>query len=174
MAKLSARGQKWLKCLHIYSASMWVGCATVLVVMQFVIQPESGRELYGILATLDFIDLCILVPGAIGTLLTALVYSIWTNWGWFRHNWIIVKWIICIFGTVLGTFWLGSWLSGMAHIADIKGIEALTDPLYVSHQHHSLVFGTIQAGSIILALFISTLKPWRKKKWEGVKSSFDV
>jgi len=78
MKKLSVKGQKWLKSLHIYSACVWVGCATTLTIMQFFIKPDNGSELYGIVATLDFIDLFILVPGAMGTLLTALVYSIWT------------------------------------------------------------------------------------------------
>ena len=97
MKKLSVRGQKWLKAVHIYSGCVWIGCATVLSVMPYFVHPESDGELYGIQYTLDFIDLFILVPGAIGTFLTALIYSIWTNWGWFKHNWITVKWVICLF-----------------------------------------------------------------------------
>lgn len=164
MRKLSVKGQKWLKCLHIYSAAVWVGCATVLPIMQFFIAPDNGSELYGILTTLDFIDLFILVPGAIGTFLTALMYSIWTHWGWFKHKWIIVKWIICIFGMIFGTFWLGPWISEMSHIAKDIGMEALTDPLYVNNRYNSLVFGTLQTATVIFALFISTLKPWKNKK----------
>lgn len=164
MTKLSITGQKWLKCLHIYFASIWVGCATVLTVMQFFIEPESGSELYGSVATIDFIDLFILVPGAIGTFLTALVYSIWTKWGWFKHNWIIVKWIICISGIIFGTFWLGPWISGMSDIAKNKGMQALTDSSYLSNRYNSIVFGTFQLCTIIFAMFISTLKPWKKKK----------
>ena len=164
MKNLSAKGQKWLKCLHIYSACVWVGCATVLTVMQFFIEPENGSELYGIVATLDFLDLFILVPGAIGTFLTALVYSIWTNWGWFKHNWIIVKWIICIFGIIFGTFWLGPWISEMSNIAKNKGMEALTDSLYTGNRYKVMVLGTFQTWTITFAMFISTLKPWKKKK----------
>lgn len=164
MKKLSAKGQKWLKCLHIYAGCVWVGCATALTVMQFVVKPEDGRELYGILYTLDFIDLFILVPGAIGTFLTALVYSIWTHWGWFKHNWITVKWIICAFGIVFGTFWLGPWLSGMTHMAEDLGLKALSDPEYLSNKRNLTIFGTFQALSIIFAVFVSTLKPWKRKK----------
>ena len=164
MKKLSGRGQKWLKCLHIYAGCVWVGCATVLTIMQFVVNPEDGGELYGILYTLDFIDLFILVPGAIGTFLTALVYSIWTHWGWFKHNWISVKWIICAFGLVFGTFWLGPWLSDMAHTAQNLGLKALSDPEYLSDRRNLVIFGTFQALTVIFAVFISTLKPWKKKK----------
>lgn len=163
MANLSVKGQKWLKCLHIYSACVWVGCATVLPVMQFFINPDSGGELYGVIATLEFIDLYILVPGAIGTFLTALVYSIWTNWGWFKHKWITVKWVICLFGMIFGTFWLGPWISDMTQIAKEIGMDALADPRYLTSRYNSLIFGTLQSATVVFALFISTLKPWRKK-----------
>ncbi|WP_136798466.1 MULTISPECIES: hypothetical protein [Desulfosediminicola] len=163
MKKLSSKGQKWLKCLHIYSGTVWVGCATTLAIMQFFVNPSTGPELYGIVATLDFIDLFILVPGAIGTFVTALVYSIWTHWGWFKHNWITVKWIICIFGLVFGTFALGPWTSEMAVIAKERGLDALADTQYLSNKQNSMIFGTIQALTVIFAVFISTLKPWKKK-----------
>ena len=164
MKSLSVKGQRWLKCLHIYFGCVWVGCATVLTIIPFFIKPNNGSELYGIVATLDFIDLYILVPGAIGTFLTSLVYSTWTKWGWFKHNWIKVKWIICIFGIVFGTFWLGPWISDMALITKEKGMQALTDQQYLSNRHNSMVFGTFQACTVIFAVLISTIKPWKKKK----------
>ncbi|MFH2130309.1 MAG: hypothetical protein ABIK68_08030 [bacterium] len=167
MKKMGANGQKWLKSFHILFGCVWIGCGITLIVLQFTISPTDGRELYGIVATMDFIDLFILVPGAIGTLLTALIYSIWTNWGWFKHNWITVKWIICAFGIVFGTFWLGPWLSGMAHIAGEKGMAALTDPQYTHNRLMNAIFGSIQVATIIFAAFISVLKPWRKKKVKG-------
>ena len=164
MKKMGVRGQRWLKCFHILSGSVWIGCAVTLMVKQFFMSPADGRQLYGIVSTLDFIDLFILVPGAIGTFITALIYSIWTKWGWFKHNWITVKWIICITGIVFGTFWLGPWLSGMAHIAGEKGMVALTDPTYEHNRLMSMTFGTAQGLTVIFAAFISVLKPWKKKK----------
>ena len=166
MKKLSIKGQKWLKCLHVYSACVWAGCATMLMIMPFVLDPQRDSELYGILWTLDFIDMKILVPGAMGTLFTGLVYSIWTNWGWFKHNWIIVKWVICLFGIIYGTFWLGPWLSEMTHISKELGLKALSDPQYLENRQNSLLFGTLQALTIIFAVFVSSLKPWKNKKKE--------
>ena len=162
MRKLGVRGQRWLKCFHVFSGCVWVGCAVTLMVKQFFVSPADGRELYGIVSTLDFIDLFILVPGAIGTLLTSLIYSIWTKWGWFKHNWITVKWIICAFGIVFGTFWLGPWLSGMADMADTSGLLALSDTDYLHNRLMSMTFGTAQGLTVIFAVFISVLKPWKK------------
>lgn len=164
MKKLGVTGQKWLKAFHILVASVWVGCAIVLTVKQFLLTADDGRQLYGILATLDFIDLYILVPGAIGTLLTAIIYSTMTNWGWFKHNWITVKWTICLYGIIFGTYPLGPWLSEMAQIAGDLGLQALTDATFIHNRELSLIFGTFQAATIVFAVFISVLKPWKKKK----------
>ena len=75
-----------------------------------------------------------------------------------------MKWIICVFGLVFGTFWLGPWLSDMAAIAKHQGLKALNDPQYMNNQQNSIIFGTIQATTIIFAVFISTLKSWKRKK----------
>ena len=37
MKKLSSKGQKWLKSLHIYSGCVWVGCATTLTTSLYVL-----------------------------------------------------------------------------------------------------------------------------------------
>ena len=162
MLKMSSQAQKWLKSFHIYAACVWIGCATVLSIVMLKIDPKSGAELYGVLSTLDFIDLYILVPGAMGILVSGLVYSVWTNWGWFKHKWIMVKWIICLSGIVFGTFWLGPWLSEMVEISQKLGLEALADDTYIKNQQSFMILGTFQALTIIFAAVISTLKPWRK------------
>ena len=164
MKKLGSRGQRWLKGFHSLFACMWVGAAICLSVKQFFIDPADGGELYGITATMDFVDIYIIIPGAIGVLLTGIVYSVWTNWGWFKHNWITVKWIVCIYGVAFGTYPLGPWMSGLAHISKDKGLAAFSDPTFVHNQKMLLVFGTFQAATLVVAVFLTALKPWKKKK----------
>ena len=161
--KLSVSGQRWLKCFHVLSAGVWVGCAVTLATKQFFVAPAQGSELFGILSTLNFIDLCILVPGAMGVLVTGLIYSIWTNWGWFRHNWVTVKWAICAFGIIFGTYPLGPWLGDITRIAGEKGLSSYQDTAFTHNLLMLRVFGTFQAATIVFALFVSVLKPWRKK-----------
>ena len=43
MKKLGARGQRWLKVFHLFSACLWVGAAVVLSVKQFFVR-QFGRE----------------------------------------------------------------------------------------------------------------------------------
>ena len=65
MKKLSPKGQRWLKGFHSFFACMWVGAAVVLSVKQFFVHPSSGGELYGITATMDFIDIYIIISSNI-------------------------------------------------------------------------------------------------------------
>ena len=113
---------------------------------------------------MDFIHIFVIIPGAIGVLLTGVVFSLWTNWGWFRHNWISVKWVICLYGVGFGTYPLGPWMSGLDRISQEKGLAALADPTYLHNQTMLYTFGTFQAATLIFAVFITALKPWKKKE----------
>jgi hypothetical protein len=164
MKKLRAKGQKWLKCFHIFFSCLWVGAAVSLVISQAGLSATDGKMLYGIDMTRKFIDDFIIIPGAVGSLITGLLYSIYTNWGFFKHNWITVKWVINIGGVIFGTFWLGAWLNGCPPISKELGLGALSDPTYVHYATMNKWFGAVQALTIIFAVFISVLKPWGKMK----------
>ena len=97
-------------------------------------------------------------------MLTGLLYSIWTRWGWFKHRWITVKWVICVFGVVFGTYPLGPWLEGMMHMAGDEGLAALSSPEYRHNQGMLMIFGTFQGLTITFAVFLSTLKPWKGRR----------
>ena len=164
MAKISGSGQKWLKGFHVFFAGLWIGGAVALNLKQFFVNPTDGMELYGIVSTMKFIDDFIIIPGAVGLVLTGLLYSIWTNWGWFKHPWVTVKWCINLYGVIFGTFFLGPWLNSLPPIALNKGLTALSDPTFMHNRRMLIIFGTFQVATIIFAVFVSALKPWKKKK----------
>ncbi len=164
MKKLSAKGQKWLKGIHILFACMWVGAAIILCFMNPFLKASDGMQLYGIDVSMKFIDDYIIIPGANGALLTGLVYSIFTGWGWFKHRWIVVKWCITLFGVIFGTFWLGPWVNGLVPVSKVQGLAALADPGYLQNRHMVLYWGAFQLSTLLFALFLSVLKPWKKGK----------
>ena len=164
MKKLNVRGQKWLKTIHVFFACLWIGGGLGLLLMSLCLNVEDGMQLYGIYLSMELIDYLIIVPGAIGSLLTGLVYSIFTNWGWVKHKWIIVKWCINLYGAILGTFWLGPWLNEMIGIVHAKGMAALSDQAYMHTKTLSLSFGFFQFFTILFALYLSVNKPWKKTK----------
>ena len=167
MRKLGSRGQKWLKCAHLLFACLWVGGAVGLTLMNFLLRADDIMELYGIQVAKRFVDDFVIIPGALGCLLTGLLYSLFTPWGWFKHRWITVKWVITVSGVLFGTFFLGPWLNSLGPMAAAEGLAALTNPRYVHHQRMLQLWGTLQAATILFALFISVLKPWKGRAPAG-------
>lgn len=160
--RIHSNSQKWLKSFHLLFVALWVGGAVTLSSKQFFITAQSDGELYGILSTMHYIDIFIIIPGAMGCLLTGILYSSLTNWGWFTYKWVIVKWIICLYGVIFGTYPLGPWLDSMVEIANIKGLAAYNDPQFIHSLTMLMIFGTFQALTLVFACFISSLKPWGK------------
>ncbi len=164
MPQLSSNAQKWLKSLHLLTVSLWVGGAIALNLMLIFIEPCSSAELSGINRAMKFVDDFVIIPGAIGCLLTGIVYSLFTKWGWFRHRWVTVKWIITVYGILFGTFFLGPWLNQLVPIAENLGAGALKDAQYIHNTEMLLIMGNFQLFTLVFALFISVLKPWKQKK----------
>ena len=110
------------------------------------------------------IDDIVVVGGAVGCLLTGLVYSLMTNWGFFKFRWIAVKWISTILLILFGTFLLGPWLNEMAAISANEYALALMNPKYLYDEKMNMIWGTAQFGINILLVIISVLKPWKRQK----------
>ncbi len=164
MKKLGPGGQRWLKCFHVFFSCAWAGGGISLLAINLFLRPEEGMDLFGIDASMKFIDDFIIIPGAIGSFLTGLVYSIFTNWGWFKHRWITVKWIIIAWGILSGTFLLGPWLNSLPPLSKAQGMDALANPAYMGTKHLLWYFGGFQVASIVFAVFISIIKPWKTKQ----------
>jgi hypothetical protein len=163
MKKLTGTGVKWLKSIHLIFASLWFGSAITLMFMTMFLKASNGIEQYGIDRSLRFVDDFFVIPGAMGCLLTGLIYSMFTKWGWFKHNFITVKWIITVAGILFGTFFLGPWLNELGPISKEFGDAAWSNQTYLYNRSQLAIYGPIQTFSILFAVVISTLKPWKKK-----------
>jgi uncharacterized membrane protein len=166
MPKIGAKGLRWLKGFHLIAVSCWIGGAVALLLLYFLKDDVTdGGVLYGINQSIHHVDMAVVViPGAFGCLLTGLIFSIFSNWGFFRHNWLIYKWIVTVTAIIFGTFWLGPWETRMMELSGLLGISALGDDAYLYHQRMNLIFGTLQCLVLMVTVFISIFKPWKKKK----------
>jgi len=166
MPKLKAKGLKWLKGFHLIAVACWVGGGVALILLYFLKDgvADSG-VLYGINQSIHHVDMAVVViPGAFGCLLTGLIYSSFSNWGFFKHNWLIVKWIVTVTAILFGTFFLGPWETAMMEISGEIGISSLSDPAYRYNQKMNLVFGALQVLVLMITVFISIFKPWKSGK----------
>lgn len=166
MSKLHGYSLKWLKGFHLLAVSCWVGGAVSLLLLYFLKNDViDGAVLYGINRSIHHVDMAVVViPGALGCLITGLIYSSLSNWGFFKYRWLIVKWIVTIAAILFGTFFLGPWETHMMEISGNIGISALRDQEYLYNEKMNVVFGGIQVLVLIVTMFISIFKPWKAKQ----------
>lgn len=161
--KLSANGQKWLKGLHLFTVACWVGGGVSLLMLYFLKDGiGDGGVLYGVNRAIHHVDMAVVVvPGAFGCLVTGAAYSLLTGWGFFRHGWMILKWVVTVSAILFGTFFLGPWETNMMQISGQLGAEALNDPAYLHNQTMNFTWGTVQVAVLVATVFISIFKPWK-------------
>lgn len=163
MLKLGATGQKWLKGVHLLAVCCWVGGAIALLMLYFLKQGvQDGGVLFGINQSIHHVDMrVVVIPGAFGCLLTGLAYSLFTRWGFVRHGWVLLKWIITVSAILFGTFYLGPWETAMMNISGELGIQSLNDAAYLHNQSMNLIWGWVQTAVLAASIFISIFKPWK-------------
>lgn len=164
MKKLNPYQTLWLKTLHILFACAWVGGACSMVMLQSFKGGFSAEYQAGVAISLKIIDDYIVIIGANGALLTGLIYSLCTPWGFFRWHWITFKWILTVALIAFGTFFLGPWVNGMVDITRQLGVGAATNAAYLHNAEMSLLWGTAQFVITLSLIVVSVLKPWKVKK----------
>ncbi len=170
MKKLSQSGRSILISFHIIFAGWWMGAAVSMILLNFLSgNIINGDELYATNTAIKHIDDLIIIPAALGSLLTGFFICLLTKWGFFLHRWIIVKWVVTVSAILFGTFFLGPWVNGFTAISDTLRIEALADPSYISSKTFNIIFGIVQSVTILFLVFVSVIKPWKKKKGQPKK-----
>ena len=112
---------------------------------------------------LEAIDMQILVPGAIGCLFTGLVYGVCSHWGFFKHRWLTVKWILTLFMILFGTFYMGPMVKENVQIGKAI-LEGNGDAVqYASNVTANAYAGLLQLMLLTIVTIVSVYKPWKKK-----------
>ena len=164
---LSATGQRWLKSLHLVLVCAWMGGALSLVLAQAVLARLGGQEVGGVHLVMKLIDDWVIIPGAMGCLVTGLLYSVWTKWGFFRHGWVTAKWVLTIAQIFFGTFWLGPWLNANVELARLTGSAVATHPVFLHNAQSNLIGGTIQGTLLVGMIGLSIFKPRKRPVSKG-------
>ena len=165
MKKLNPQGVKILKMFHLFFAILWIGGGLALVILFFSVNPANGDELYMKSRVIQIIDDYLIIPGAMASLFIGVIYGIWTNWGFFKYRWLIVKWIMTVVQILFGTFVLGPWVNENVEIASQLRDMAMDDTTLLHNVKMSQIWGTVQVTILVLAfIVVSVQKPWKLKK----------
>lgn len=161
--KLSLQQKNWVLSFHIGFAALWTG--TVLSMFLIALRNKdttNSDTLFALNSAINLLDDVVVIPAAIGSVITATLLCWQTNYGFFKFYWVITKWILTTGLIIFGTFWLFPWGNAAEDIA-FKGLNAFKNPIYLFDTKGVLIGSLIQIFFLFVIIAISTLKPWGRR-----------
>jgi hypothetical protein len=156
---VTPRIRKLVFTSHVTFSVGWLGA--VIAYLVIAIAGLTSLDLQLVRATYAVMPLVawfVIVPLAIAALLSGLLQSLGTEWGLFRHYWIIAKFALTTFGTVI-LLLHAPRVSEMA----VRAAETAFATGDYTQQRTSLVVHAAGGLAILLAAAVlSVFKPWGK------------
>ena len=96
------RLRKFVLTAHVTFSVGWLGAVVSFLALAVVgLMSNEEQIVRASYVAMELTTWFVIVPLAIASLVTGLVQSLGTNWGLFRHYWIIAKFLITIVATIL-------------------------------------------------------------------------
>lgn len=154
--------RKFALTAHITTSVGWLGAAVGFLAHAIAgmtsLDAQMVRSAYLIM---ELTGWYVLVPLSLGSLVTGLVHSLGTKWGLFRNYWVLVKFVLTVFATII----LLTFMRGFSNLATAALDPALSGGNFGGHSGASPV---VHAGGGILVLLaavvLSVYKPWGKTR----------
>ncbi len=153
---------KVLKIFHILFGIMWIGGVMALVSIMLGTQPQGVEQMYAVAKDHLVIDKFFLIPGGIGIVVTALIYSIFTKWGFFKVKWVGVKWVLTVILVLIGKIYMGVTIEKNMDYAGMMLIESLPAEPFLANVRNVAIAGIVQLVGFAAILILSVWKPWVK------------
>jgi hypothetical protein len=171
MRKIGPKGMKWLKIIHVFLVVLFFGGILSSLALNLHIDFTEYDESYLGYKNLVIISDNIVRWGAIGTLLVGFTYGIFTNWGFFKHKWVAVKFVLYMIQTIVGIFVVDKLMVANMELLETQKALALSNPVFIQNHEIRQYAVYFQVAVTIFIFIISFLKPWRKKKLQSTKGS---
>jgi uncharacterized protein with FMN-binding domain len=95
-----------------------------------------------------------------GLLATSIVFSLFSSWGFFRHIWVVLKWVGLILIVLCSTIWLIPAVDGMAALSD--GLYSIpgAGESYSSLFRQAFTMACVVIGIGVILMGLSVFKPF--------------
>ena len=157
--RFKRRGMRWMRILHIVSTGIWFG-ATVAVLGLGAVAffGSTPQEFVVVSRTMSRLYQQVLVPMAVFTVLQGVVYGLWTQWGFFKHRWVLWKWVC----TPVVILFLG--VGGIAQLpAAERSVHAGTFVGGLADGWGFLLLVGLQVAIMLVMFWLSVFKPGKAK-----------
>ncbi|WP_216823540.1 hypothetical protein [Niastella vici] len=147
---------------HITFSIGWLGAVAAFLAISIAgLISQNAQMAQSLYLALELVGWYVIVPFCLASLLTGLVESLGTPWGFFRYYWIVVK----LFLTIVATVVLLVHMQLVSHVANTAMLATFRVADYPSLRIHFVA----DAGAALLVLLvitaISVYKPWGRTQY---------
>lgn len=172
MYKFGSNGLKLLKMLHLLLIVLFLGGILSSYVLTLNLDLSDFDQVYLTYKGLGIISDDVVKIGALGTIVLGLVYGFFTRWGFVKHKWLTVKWILFIAQTFIGILVVDKLRVVNMALLEAEKIAALGNPVFINNHLVRQYVVIVQVVLTLIALVLSVTKPGRNgKNTLEVKSS---
>jgi hypothetical protein len=143
---------------HVTASAGWLGAVVAYLAPAVAgLDSEDAQTLRAAYSAMDLIGRFVVVPCSLAALLTGLIQSLGTDWGLFRHYWILAKFLLTIAAVVV----LLLHMPTVSRVAEMTLSNADPGALRIQLLVHAA------GGSLVLltATALSIYKPWGKIRY---------
>jgi hypothetical protein len=147
---MTPRLRKFALTSHITSSVGWLGAVAGFLALAVAgLTGQDAQMVRAAYLAMGLTGWFVIVPLSLASLLTGLVQSLGTEWGLFRHYWVLVKLLITILATIV-------LLVHMRPISHLAGVAAETT-LSSADLRGLRIQLVANAGAALLVLLVATI-----------------
>jgi hypothetical protein len=141
--------------IHLTFSVGWIGAVIAYLALDIAAVLSTDREMVrAAWIGMELTGWFVIVPLAVGSLLTGLVMSLGTTWGLFRHYWVLISFVLTTGATIIL----------VSHMPDVSAAAAMVRTANGAELHGSGRGDLLHAGGgLIVLLVIATLNVYKPR-----------
>ena len=140
--------RKFVLTAHITFSVGWLGAVVAYLALAVAaLTSQNAQTVRAAWIAMELIGWFVIVPLAFASLLIGVVNALGTPWGLLRHYWVLVKFLLTVFATVI-------LLLHMPTVSYFAGIAAGTDSVSLFGLRGELIHA---GGGLLVLLMITVL-----------------
>src|SRR5215475_11387909 len=94
--------RKFALTTHVTSSVGWVGSVAAFLALSIAgLSSPDSQMVRGAYMAMHLTTWYVIVPLCLASLFTGLIESLGTQWGLFRHYWVVIKLLLTVFATLI-------------------------------------------------------------------------
>jgi uncharacterized membrane protein len=169
MARIGRKGRLWLRAFHLFFMGLWIGAIiSQVAIISFTGLAKSDGGLQAMYRIPDILNI-VTAPAGLGTIITGILLSWLTPWGFFKYKWVIYTMAMVVIDLLIVFILSDPLISKLSALVGTEGLGALQNPEYISTWNRFIIVAAVCPIFLISAVFVSVIKPWRKR--EGAEAT---